>query len=203
MITEWLEMGDGETFETSTADWDQEAGTQHVAVSYDESERTFFPGYVDEIIFAASIEQYFAARGVAQKKLRDELCSELTQTKGIEEKLAMVLAKVESSKSQDTIAAAIDLLTPFAAHLGPVALLSAFEDLVDEDVAFVLTSAMCRQYRRLTSLFLTSRHSVVREAAIEVLANYSVLETKLILENIASSDPSPALRERARQLMEQ
>src|SRR5882762_6640623 len=110
MITESFEMSDERAFETSGAE-EQEAANQFTFVSHDESESTFSTtNRLDEIIFQTDLEQYFAARGIAQRKFRNELYLELSRAKGIEEKLAMVLAKVELCKSQDTISAAIDLL---------------------------------------------------------------------------------------------
>jgi hypothetical protein len=207
MITAPLEMSDEPAFEHSVGTWESELTsderTEPTSVSYDSSDRTFLPGLVDEIIFQLGLGAYFDARGTEQKKLREDLWSELRQAKEIEEKLAMVLAMVESRKSQDTIAAAIDLLTPFADHLGPLAVQLAFEDLIDENVAFVLTSALCRQLQGFARFLVASRHTAVREAVIEALADASAPEAQPLLLAIARSDPSPSLRERAKQVLDE
>ena len=159
----------------------------------------------DDCFFTIKLDEYLSALGGEQKRLRAGLASSLAQSTNLIERIRMVLDTAASLRSQDSLLAAIDLLSELDNGVVQMATRAAFETKSDdENAVFMLAMAAGRRQKRLIKdVFLLSHHPAMREAAIELLASLEPLEAKPTLERVAREDESPALRHRAAKILDE
>jgi len=204
-------LGDDDTTDTEHEDsWSKDFVIQSSIAQFSFTTNTAHEGglsesatVADDYFFTSKIGQYLSALGLKQKRLRVGLASSLAQSTNLIERIRMVLDKAASLRSQDSLLAAIDLLSELDKGIVQMAIRAAFEMKSDnENVAFMLAMAAGRRQKRIIKdVLLLSHHTAMREAAIELLASLEPLEAKPTLERIAEEDESPALRKRATELL--
>jgi hypothetical protein len=120
--------------------------------------------------------------------------------------VAMVLDKVSQLRSQEAIQAAIDLLTQVGSGIVRIAEEAATSPTLDDDenAAFALASAAGRVDAQLAQQVLAwSRHTVIREAAMEIIAAYPAAQARDLLGQIVNHEQETHLRQRACDLLGQ
>ncbi len=158
----------------------------------------------EEVCFSETLNGYFAARGPEIRAKREALLRRMKQPPYLPSRARAVLDFVRQSPSEEVLEAAIDLLSGAGVRVVRMAEKMAFEETINEgeDAAFALATAAGRiDEEVMTRILLVSRHEVIREAAIELLADLPPARAKPALERRMREDPSECIKKRASQLL--
>ncbi len=154
---------------------------------------------VEQIFFAQLLSNYFGAQPYQQQNMRCRVADKIRQSAMFRTRVQQVLEFIADRKTEENIAAAIDLLTivgPRLAKLGTD--LSFASEATDEDAAFALATSVGRVDSTLvTAALVRSPHGAVREAGIELLSDMSPSVARPVLTRLAQCDPEEHLRELA------
>src|SRR6266480_2141027 len=149
-------LGDDDTTDTEHEDsWSKDFVIQSSIAQFSFTTNTAHEGglsesatVADDYFFTSKIGQYLSALGLKQKRLRVGLASSLAQSTNLIERIRMVLDKAASLRSQDSLLAAIDLLSELDKGIVQMAIRAAFEMKSDnENVAFMLAMAAGRRQK--------------------------------------------------------
>lgn len=174
-----------------------------VYVVYAESSIESKTDSVEEYFLIAQIDFYFQMNALEQKRLRPYIAESIRNADFIDPYFRTVLEHIGGKVSPSTIIAAIDLLSAVGAPITSFAMrVLRAPTVLDENVLFVLANVVTRRNESWVATLLQSQSRSVREGAIEALAGHEGFAAKSALGKVAKADSSPALRERAMQILE-
>lgn len=192
---------------TAPQPWPRGSGTRCVGtIPADKWDGNLTTWQADRLFLHRALDAYFRVSGLEQKRLRPGLANQIASGPMLRSMVAMVLDKVSQLRSQEAIQAAIDLLTQVGSGIVRIAEEAATSPTLDDDenAAFALASAAGRVDAQLAQQVLAwSRHTVIREAAMEIIAAYPAAQARDLLGQIVNHEQETHLRQRACDLLGQ
>lgn len=147
----------------------------------------------------AELDRYFALRGLEQREFRSRLLAFVMNTSTRKENaIDYTLGAVRQHRSEDTMAAAMDLMTEGGASFARSALdraLARYANEADDDVLYAPAIAVGRtDHEALFNDLVQSSAVALREAAVELLASDPSDKSKEQLRHLANADSSELIQ---------
>lgn len=159
-------------------------------------------------VFKRQVAGYFEASALVREGMRDRLAGHITRSQEAEQRVIELLHVLAECPCQESIAAAIDVLSLVPEVVPGLSARLALDPSGiagrrDEDAAFALGVAALAIDPEQWRLLLLSPYSGMREAAVEAIAELPPEDASKALQRVALEDPVPIVRQIAAEYIEE